>query len=128
MTISIDLIYLASVLRSARDLRKLPIDLEPITSARANMAHLKISTKGKERAPRPTDKDITDLCDYLDEHSTLPMRDIIQFAIESAMHVDEITRLRWIDLNEADRTVIIRDRKHPRHGHGVFHYSTSENW
>jgi integrase len=118
VTISIDLIYLAGVLRSARDLRKLPVDLEPITSARANMAHLKISTKAKERARRPTDKEIDDLSDYLDEHSTLPMRDIIQFAIESAMRVDEIARLRWVDLNEPDKTIIIRDRKHPRQKHG----------
>lgn len=42
------------------------------------------------------------------------MRDIIDFAVESAMRVDEITRLRWIDLNEEDRTIIIRNRKHPR--------------
>jgi len=118
ITISIDLIYLASVLKSARDLRKLPIDLEPITSARSNMAHLKISTKAKERARRPTEKEITDLCDYLDKHSILPMRDIIQFAIESAMRIDEIARLRWVDLNEADKTIIIRDRKHPRQKQG----------
>lgn len=26
----------------------------------------------------------------------------------------EITRLRWVDLNEADKTIIIHDRKDPR--------------
>ncbi|MFC5550769.1 tyrosine-type recombinase/integrase [Massilia aerilata] len=118
ITISIDLTYLGSVFKSARDLRKLPLDLEPLNSARANMAHLKISTKSNERARRPTEKEISDLCDYLDKHSSLPMRDIIHFATESAMRVDEITRLRWIDLNETDRTIIIRDRKHPRQKQG----------
>jgi integrase len=78
------------------------------------MGHLKISTKSTERKRRPTDKRIADLCDYLDEHSSLPMRDIIHFAIESAMRVEEITLLRWVDLNEHDRTIIIRNRKHPR--------------
>jgi integrase len=82
------------------------------------MAHLKISAKSKERSRRPTAKEIDDLCDYLDKHSTLPMRDIIHFAIESAMRVEEITLLRWIDLKEEDRTIIIRDRKHPRQKHG----------
>lgn len=118
VTISIDLTYLASMFKSGRDLRKLPLSLEPLVSARANMAHLKISTKSKERARRPTEQEISAICDYLDKHSTLPMRDIVHFAIESAMRVDEITRLRWVDLNEADRTVIIRNRKHPRQKEG----------
>jgi integrase len=118
VTIAIDLTYLGGVFRSARDLRKIPLNLEAITSARANMAHLKISTKSKERARRPTEKEISDLCDYLDKRSKLPMRDIIHFAIESAMRVDEICRLRWVDLNEADRTIVIRDRKHPRQKQG----------
>jgi integrase len=118
VTISIDLTYIGGVLKSARDLRKLPINLDVINAARANMAHLKISAKSKERSRRPTAKEIADLCDYLDKHSTLPMRDIIHFAIESAMRVEEITLLRWVDLNEEDRTIIIRDRKHPRQKHG----------
>ena len=118
VTIGIDLTYLGGVLKSARDLRKLPLNLDVISVARANMAHLKISAKSKERSRRPTEKEIADLCDYLDKHSTLPMRDIIHFAIESAMRVEEITLLRWVDLNEADRTIIIRDRKHPRQKHG----------
>lgn len=41
------------------------------------------------------------------------MPDIIRFAIASAMRAGEITRLRWSDIHEADRTIIIRDRKDP---------------
>jgi len=118
VTISIDLTYLGGVLKSARDLRKLPFNLDVISAARANMAHLRISAKSKERCRRPTTKEIDDLCDYLEKHSTLPMRDIIHFAIESAMRVEEIALLRWVDLNEDDRTIIIRDRKHPRQKQG----------
>lgn len=118
VTISIDLTYIGDVLKSARDLRKLPLNLDVISAARANMAHLKISTKSKERSRRPTAKEIGELCNYLDKHSTLPMRDIIHFAIESAMRIEEITLLRWVDLNERDRTIIIRNRKHPRQKQG----------
>lgn len=50
VTISIDLTYPARVLRSARDLRKLPLDVNVVKAARANMAHLKISAKSKERS------------------------------------------------------------------------------
>jgi integrase len=118
VTISIDLTYLGGVLKTAKDLQKLPLNLDVIKAARANMAHLKISAKSTERSRRPTTKEIDDLCDYLDKHSTLPMRDIIHFAVESAMRVEEITLLRWIDLNERDRTIIIRNRKHPRQKQG----------
>jgi integrase len=29
------------------------------------------------------------------------------------MRISEVCRLRWDDLNETDRTIVIRDRKHP---------------
>lgn len=29
------------------------------------------------------------------------------------MRISEVTRLQWDDLNETDRTIRIRDRKHP---------------
>jgi integrase len=41
------------------------------------------------------------------------MIDIVRFAIASAMRLSEITSIRWKDINETDRTVLIRDRKHP---------------
>jgi hypothetical protein len=67
VTIGIDLTYLAGMFKSARDLRKFPLSLEPLVSARANMAHLKISTKSKERSRRPTEEEISAICDYLDK-------------------------------------------------------------
>lgn len=118
VTISIELTYLGGVLKTARQLWKIPVSIEPVTSARANMGHLGISTKSKERTRRPTADEIKRLCDYFDTRSALPMRDIIEFAIETAMRLSEIMRLRWIDLNEKDRTIIIRDRKHPTQKQG----------
>jgi integrase len=114
VTIGIDLTYLGGVFKTAKELWKMPISPDPINTARANMAHLKISTRSAERTRRPTKAELEALQNYLDTHSTLPMRDIIDFAVASAMRVDEITSLRWVDLNENDRTIIIRDRKHPR--------------
>jgi integrase len=42
------------------------------------------------------------------------MGEIIQFAIASAMRAGEIGGLRWDDLNERDKTILIRDRKDPQ--------------
>jgi integrase len=114
VTIAIDLTYLAGVFKTAKELWKMPVSFDAINTARSNMAHLEISTRSTERIRRPTVAELEALQEYLDTRSSLPMRDIIDFAVESAMRVDEITRLRWSDLNEDDRTIIIRDRKHPR--------------
>lgn len=46
------------------------------------------------------------------------MRDIIQFAVATAMRLDEIMRLRWEDLNKDHKTITIRDRKHPNQKEG----------
>jgi hypothetical protein len=46
---------------------------------------------------------------YLDTQLSLPMRDLIDFAVEFAVRVDEVTRFRSSDSNEDDRTIIIRD-------------------
>ncbi len=118
VTINIDITYLATVFKTAKELWRIPVSTEPFSAARANMAHLKISTRAKERDRRPTLDEIDRLCDYLDGHSSLPMRDIIHFAIETAMRLSEIMGLKWADLNTTDRTIIIRDRKHPREKKG----------
>jgi integrase len=44
----------------------------------------------------------------------LPYRDILFFQLHSAFRIGETCRLRWADLNEEDRTVLIRQRKHPK--------------
>jgi integrase len=113
VTINIDLTYLGGMLKVAKRLWKMPVDLDAITAARAHMKYMGISTKAKERTRRPTNLEIKQLSDYFDLRSSLPMRDIIAFAIETAMRLEEITRIRWEDLNETDKTIVIRDRKHP---------------
>ncbi len=118
ITINIDLTYLGGVLKIAKQLWKIPVDLDAVSSARSYMHHLKISTKSTERSRRPSDEEVGRLADYFDKHSQLPMRDIMHFAIHTAMRLGEITRLRWADLNELDKTVLIRDRKHPNQKQG----------
>ena len=44
----------------------------------------------------------------------IPMIDLMLFAIASAMRLGEIVSLRWEDLDEKARVVLIRARKHPR--------------
>jgi integrase len=67
----------------------------------------------QERERRPTDEELAQLCAHFAVHSTMPMEDIIWFAVHTAMRAGEITRLRWEDYAASDKTIVIRNRKSP---------------
>jgi integrase len=115
VTIATELTYLSGVLKTAKELWRLPVDVGVTASARAALKYMGISTKSVERDRRPTQQEIDDLYMYftVNVRQKIPMGDLILFAIETAMRLGEITRIRWADINHADKTVIIRDRKHP---------------
>lgn len=117
VTVGIDLTYMGAVLKTAGAIWKIPVNQTAVSDARARLTHLGVSMKSKERTRRPT----LDEIDRLQQHfiakgkrQRVPMPDLIDFAIATAMRLGEIIRLKWSDLNVADRTIIIRDRKHPR--------------
>jgi len=117
VTIGIDLSYLGSVLKTARNLWRLPVDLNAPVAARANLAYLGLSAKSKERERRPKPDELTLIYAHFaakGSRQKIPMQDLIEFAMATAMRLGEIIRLRWADLNEDHRTIIIRDRKHPQ--------------
>jgi len=120
VTIAIELTYLGGIFKAAKQLWKLPVDAAFIAEARANLHYKGVSTKSKERERRPTADEITRLCAHFagKARQRVPMSDLIQFAIGTAMRLGEIINLQWADLNEADRTIIIRNRKHPREKQG----------
>ena len=121
VTIAVELSYLGSVLKVAKQLWRLPVNADFISQARANMHYLGLSTKSKERDRRPTQEEIERLCAFFDakgKRQKVPMSDLIRFATATAMRAGEIINLKWADLNEEDRTIIIRDRKHPQEKKG----------
>lgn len=115
VTIGIDLSYLGSLLKTAKNLWRLPVDLSVVASARANLQYLHLSTKSKERDRRPEGDELARICDHFraKKRQKVPIVEVIPFAVATAMRLGEIIGLKWADVNEADRTVIIRDRKHP---------------
>ncbi len=68
--------------------------------------------KSNERDRRTTDDELALIISHI--QSDLPMEAMIQFSVDSAMRISELTSIRWDDLNLTDRTVLIRNRKHPR--------------
>lgn len=113
-TAAVEMAVLGRVLRVARSVWKMPVRPEIMTDARDALKLSGRVKKSRGRTRRPTADEIERLCDYFDTRSTLPMRDIIGFAVATAMRAGEITRLRWADLDADKGTITIRDRKDPK--------------
>lgn len=112
-TAQIDLTYLSGILKVARTLWHLPA---PHTEdARELLRHMGRLARGKPRERRPTTDELDRLREYFRERFlSQPMHEIMDFAVASAMRAGEIARIQWADIHEADKTVVIRDRKDPK--------------
>jgi len=85
--------------------------------ARAMLKHEKLIGSANKRDRRPEPEEIDKICAYFDEKGIrgydIKVSDIIRFCISSAMRISEVCSLQWTDLNEKDKTILVRDRKHP---------------
>lgn len=116
VTIGMEFTYISGAYETARSVWKLPLPANPVAAARKHLTFLGLIGKSKRRDRRPTQQELDAICDWFaaKKRQRIPMPDIIRFAVASAMRAGEITRLRWADINESDRTIIIRDRKDPK--------------
>ena len=114
-TLNMDMIYIDAVLKHARDMMEINIDLQPIQSMKRNLASSGNIGKSEERVRRPTDEELEALIEYFDNQSktSIPMSRLIKFAMATAMRQGEICKVKWEDFNEAKSTLIIREGKNP---------------
>lgn len=86
-----------------------------LDAARRTLRHAGRIAKAEERDRRPTEDELNRLINYwaANPRQSIPMIDLTLFAIATAMRLGEILSLKWEDLDEAGRTVVIRARKHP---------------
>ncbi len=116
-TILMDLSYIGTILRHGGALAGVDTAqaLAHLASARAVLGASGGVSRPDERKRRPTDAELLALRDFWAKRRRgIPMWPVTQFAIATAMRLSEITRIRWADLDLDARTVVIRDRKHPR--------------
>jgi integrase len=117
-TLAQDLIYLRGVIQAAAAHWDVPVSVETVANARTVLKDQGLIARSNERDRRPTDDELETLRQYWERPQvrkalTAPMMDIVLFAIASCMRLSEITSIRWADINKKDRTILIRDRKHP---------------
>ena len=120
MTLGIDIGVIKMILTHAAAVHGLEIRVEGVDLARVALKRLGLIGKGIERDRRPTTAELSRLFRCFDENArlTMPMTRIVQFAIATAMRLDEICRADWSDLDIDRRMLLIRDRKDPRNKAG----------
>lgn len=116
VTISVDLSYISTILAWAKHAKLYDVDAEASKKVRGGLTHRGFNTRSKEREREPTKEELEKIMAEYERRGSrqiIPMIDIIRFALHSAMRQEEICSLQIKDLNKKEKTVIIRDRKHP---------------
>src|SRR5271155_2550563 len=108
--------HLSNIFTVARPAWGYPLSRQEFDDAVTVIKKLGLIRKGNERNRRPTLEELDRLMEHfgrIRDHrpSSIPMQKIVAFALFSTRRQEEITLLRWDDLDE-DR-ILVRDMKHP---------------
>jgi integrase len=108
-----DITFLKGVLLMARDSWNLDVSPDLLDRAKRELLKAGLIGRSTPRSRRPTREELQSLVAYFEEYekrkrAKIPMRDIMEFALWSARRIGEICDLRWEDLNEKQRTCIVR--------------------
>src|SRR5262249_45615037 len=108
--------HLSNVFTVARPAWGYPLVRQEFDDAVIVIKKLGLIRKALERTRRPTLDELDRLMDHfrrIQDHrrSTVPMQKIVPFALFSTRRQEEITLLRWDDLD--DDRILVRDMKHP---------------
>jgi integrase len=120
-TVMMELGYLAGILRHGGVLTgsdEALLAREKVASTITTLRHMGVAGSSQERTRRPTPEELDMLLRHFDTRprSQVPMSDIVLFALTTACRVSEIAGRKgvmWEDYNPAERTIWVRDRKHP---------------
>lgn len=117
MTGSMHFSFFSTVLKEAKIEWKHHVP-DVLPEAKARLKRAGLVGDSKERKRLPTLEEIELLCNY-NWPTSIPMADIIRFAIASAMRQAEITRIEYRTLvvakaTDKQSTIMIKDRKHPK--------------
>lgn len=109
-----DLIWLRQVFKSASAVLHAPVTIEALDAAAEYLRGERTIAKPRRRDRRLQEHEETALLAYLDDRrGPIPMGAIVRFALLTARRQEEITRLRWEDLDRERGIARLRDVKHP---------------
>jgi integrase len=111
-TLAMEVAFLREVLEYARTAWEARVG-DPVKDARPTLKRSRLVAKSKERDRRPTPDELKRLRAYLSANKRMPMADLMDFAIATAMRLGELVRIAWADYDEVKGLMLIRERKHP---------------
>jgi len=125
-TVYHDVAYLRSVIKKAQPVFNIEANYQIFDEAVPVLIDMKLVGKSQKRTRRPTENEIDKLKKGLIERENyrpngkirIPFVDILDFSILTCMRIGEVCALRWDDLNEDHKTIVVRDRKDPRKKEG----------
>lgn len=134
-TVGNDLSHLGAVLSVARPAWGYEVDPHAMPDARKVLRKLGMVSKSKERNRRPTLGELDKLMEHFFEMQkrrpdSIHMPKMIAFALFSTRRQEEVTRIRWEDLDCARQAVLVRDMKNPgqKIGNDVWCHLPDEAW
>jgi integrase len=105
------LTLVTSALKVAEGLWGARVDWVAYRRGKALLASRQLLGGGRPRDRRPTEAELAAI--RATNVTSLPLGDIMDIALITALRAGEITRLQWSDLDRERRLLIVRDRKHP---------------
>jgi len=116
VTLGMDFTFIKTIMVHAAAVHGIDVITEEVLLARTALKLLGLIGRGEERDRRPTQDELERLLKYLDRNNrlTMPVGQMVQFAIATAMRQEEICSITWKDVDMRKRIVIVRDRKDPR--------------
>lgn len=118
-TIAVEVSNLRAIFKKAKPLWKIAVDSRVFESAHQTLIFMGLIGKSARRSRRPHEDEIQQLVAGLKEReasyvSFIPFTDIFVFSVLTCMRIGEVCDIRWTDLNEIQRAVMVRNRKDPR--------------
>ena len=113
-----DLAHLGAVLSIARPAWGYQVDPHAMGDARKVLRKLGYNMRSRERDRRPTLDELDKLLTHFQgilayRPSSINMLKMTAFALFSTRRQEEITRIKWADLDEEGHRVLVRDMKNP---------------
>ena len=118
--------YLKSVIDVGEALFNTPCSIDYHTKAIPVLVKLGLIGRSNRRTRLPTSDELIAMKEGLERRQShhaakIPLADIFEVSLESAMRLGEITALKWSDLNRKEQTIVVRNRKDPRNKIGNDH-------
>ena len=113
-----DLAHLGAVLSIARPAWGYEVDPHAMADARKVLRRLGYNMRSRERDRRPTLEELGKLLTHFQgiqasRPTSINMLKMTAFALFSTRRQEEITRIKWADLDEEGQRVLVRDMKNP---------------